>query len=121
MKRVLALLSLVCALALASACHSDVNLSVDASADLMIIGADILHIPTTNYTGFHRISLSDEDLEWIFTDLIKQTDNHNFQTAKLYLSIFDEISNKHLRDEVYSVVYNSLNGHYDFADMDIVY
>lgn len=116
MKRVLALLSLVCALSVVSACHSDVNLSVDASADLFI-GLDIRrHIPTSTYTGFHRNSLSDEDLEWIFTDLINKTDNHNFQTAMLFLSIYDEISNKHLRDETYAVVYNSVTGHYDFAE-----
>ena len=35
MKRLLALLSLVCALFVASACHFDVDLSVDADATLI--------------------------------------------------------------------------------------
>ena len=45
----------------------------------------------------------------------------DFTTAVLHLEVYDEISGKRLRDENYGVVYNSISGHYDFADMDIIY
>ena len=119
MKRVLALLSLVCALFVVSACHYDVNLSVQASADLFYPGRDNpYHISASEpYGGFHRNSLSDNDLERIFTELINPVRDKDFQTAMLYLSIYDEIGSKYLRDEVYGVVYNSGTGRYDFAEM----
>lgn len=120
MKRVLALLSLVCALLLASACHYDVNLSVEASTELTYYQGAPVRIGPQTYSGFHRKSLSNDDLEWVFTELTKHADRE-FQTAMLYLSVFDEISGKHLREETYGVVYNTHTGHYDFADMDIVY
>ena len=119
MKRVLALLSLVCALALASACHYDTNLSVEATADLVIDSAPI-RIGPVLYEGFHSKYLSDNDLEEIFIDLTKDVKS-TFTTAVLHLDIYDEIGGKHLREENYGVVYNSHTGHYDFADMDVVY
>ena len=121
MKRVLAILSLVCALFVAAACHYDISLSVDASADLSYFGKSVpTHIAPSTYTGFHRNSLSDDDLEWIFTNLIKEADP-DFQTAIMHLDIYDEIGGGFLRSENYGVVFNSHTGHYDFADMDIVY
>jgi hypothetical protein len=120
MKRVLALLSLVCALALASACHSDVNLSVDASAELTYANGDVIRIDPVLYEGFHHSRLTDNDLEDIFIDLTKHA-SLDFMTAVLHLEIYDVFSGKHLRDETYGVVYNAHTGHYDFADMDIIY
>ena len=119
MKRVLALLSLVCALVLAGACHSDVNISVKATAELNDAGTPI-RIGPVLYEGFHHNHLTDNDLEDIFVDLTRSVSVH-FQTAVLYLEIYDEISGKPLRDETYGVVYNSVTGHYDFADMNVIY
>jgi hypothetical protein len=120
MKRILALLSLVCALFLASACHYDVNLSVRADAELTYANGDILRIDPVLYEGFHHKHLTDNDLEEIFIDLTRHA-SPDFTTAVLHLEIYDEISGKPLRDETYGVVYNSRTGNYDFADMDIIY
>jgi hypothetical protein len=120
MKRVLVLLSLVCALALASACHYDVNLSVKAKAELTYANGDVIRIDPVLFEGFHHNRLTDNDLEDIFIDLTQHV-SPDFTTAVLQLEIFDEIGGKPLRDETYGVVYNSRTGHYDFADMSVNY
>ena len=120
MKRVLALLSVVCALLLAGACHYDVNISVQADADLTYANGDVLRIDPVLYEGFHHKRLTDNDLEDIFIDLTQHA-SPDFTAAILHLELYDEISGKPLRDETYGVVYNTRTGHYDFADMDIVY
>ena len=115
MKRVLALLSLVCALFVTSACHFDVNLSVDADATLFY--PDAVTVGPAHYEGFHH--LTDYDLEDIFIDLTKHVQD-NFTSAVLHLAIYDEISGKYLRDEDYAVVYDSRTGHYAFTDYGIL-
>ena len=117
MKRVLALLSLVCALFVTSACHFDVNLSVDADATLFY--PDAVTVGPNHYEGFHQKNLTDYDLEDIFIDLTKHVKD-NFNAAVLHLAIFDEISGKYLRDENYAVVYDSRTGHYAFTDYGIL-
>ena len=119
MKRVLALLSLVCALFVASACHFDVNLSVRADATLTYANGDLIRIDPVLYEGFHHKSLTDNDLEDIFIDLTKHVQD-NFTSAVLHLAIYDEISGKYLRDEDYAVVYDSRTGHYAFTDYGIL-
>ena len=116
MKRVLALLSVVCALCLVSACHYDVNLSVQADAELLYDGKPSVRVGPTLYEGFHHKSLTENDLEEIFIDLTRGIDDE-FKTAFLHLEIYDEISGKPLRDETYGVVYDNRNGHYDFAEI----
>ena len=116
MKRVFALLSLVCALFVASACHFDVNLSVRADATLTYANGDLIRIDPVLYEGFHHKSLTDNDLEDIFIDLTRNVSD-SFTTAVLHLAVYDEISGKHLRDETYGVVYNTHSGHYDFAEL----
>ena len=120
MKRVLALLSVVCALFLLSACHYDVNLSVEASAELTYDNGDLIRIDPVLFEGFHQKHLTDYDLEDIFLGLTRNV-NPDFRTAILHLALYDEIGNKFLREEHYGVVYNSRTGHYDFADMDTYY
>jgi hypothetical protein len=120
MKRVLALLSLVCALAFASACHYDVNVSVQADAELTYANGDVIRISPVLFEGFHRNRLTDNDLEDIFIDLTQHV-SPDFIVAVLHLELFDEIGGKPLRDETYGVVYDSRTGHYDFADMTIKY
>ena len=93
MKRVLALLSLVCALFAVSACHFDVNLSVDADATLYYPDSDVVSVGPAHYEGFHHKHLSDYDLEDIFIDLTKHVSD-NFTTAVMHLAIYDEISGK---------------------------
>ena len=120
MKRVLALLSVVCALFVASACHYDVNLSVQADAELTYANGDVLRIDPVLYEGFHHKHLTDNDLEEIFIDLTQHA-KLDFTTAVLHLELYDEIGGKYLHDENYGVVYNAHTGHYDFADLDITY
>ncbi|MBQ9192848.1 MAG: hypothetical protein IJ156_03920 [Bacteroidales bacterium] len=120
MKRVLAFLTLLAALFLASACHYNVNLSVDAWTEIAYENGDVIHTEPVTYEGFHRDVLTDSDLERIFIDLTQHV-NPDFKTAVLHLSVFDEITDSHLRDEDYGVVYNSRSGHYDFADLNVRY
>ena len=119
MKRVLALLSLVCALFVASACHYDVNLSVEADATLTYANGDLIRIDPVLYEGFHHKHLTDYDLEDIFIDLTKHVDD-TFTSAVMHLAIYDEIGGKYLRDENYAVVYDTHTGHYEFTDYDIL-
>ena len=116
MKRFLALLSLVCALFVTSACHFDVNLTVEADATLTYANGDLIRIDPVLYEGFHHKYLSDYDLEDIFIDLTRNVSD-SFTTAVLHLAVYDEINGKHLRDETYGVVYNAHTGHYDFAEL----
>ena len=116
MKRVLALLTLVCALFVVSACHFDVNLSVEADAALTYANGDVIRIDPVLYEGFHHKHLTDYDLEDIFIDLTKNVSG-SFIAAELHLAVYDEISGKYLRDEDYGVVYNAHTGHYDFAEL----
>ena len=118
MKRVLALLSLVCALFAVSACHFDVNLSVDADGTLFYPDSNVLNVGPSHYEGFHHKHLTDYDLEDIFIDLTRNVSD-SFTTAVLHLAVYDEISGKHLRDETYGVIYNAHSGHYDFAELDV--
>ena len=120
MKRLLALLSLVCVLAFASACHYETNISADASAELSYANGDLIRIDPVTYGGFHHSRFTDNDLENIFVDLTRHV-SPDFTTAVLHLEVYDEVSGKRLRDENYGVVFNSISGHYDFADMDIIY
>lgn len=120
MKRLLFLLSLACTLLLAGSCHYDVNLSVQADAELSYANGDVIRIAPVLYEGFHHKYLSDNDLEDIFIDLTKHASD-DFLTAVMHLYLYDEIGGKFLREETYGVVYNSHTGHYDFADLDIIY
>ena len=115
MKRALALLSLVAAFFLATACNYEVNLSVTASAELYYDNLDVVRVGPVTYGSFHRKYLSDTDLENILVDLTQHV-VRDFRTAVMDLEIYDEISGKYLRDETYSVVYNSRTGHFDFAE-----
>ena len=117
MNRVLALLSLVCALFVTSACHFDVNLSVDADATLFYPDASVIPVGPAHFENFHRKSLSDYDLEDIFINLTKHVDD-TFTSAVMHLAIYDEISGKQLRDEDYSVVYDTRTGHYAFTEYE---
>ena len=119
MKRVLALLSLVCALFVTSACHFDVNLSVDADATLFYPDASVISVGPAHFENFHHKSLTEYDLEDIFISLTKNV-NDTFTSAVLHLAIYDEISGKHLRDENYSVVFDTRTGHYAFTDYGII-
>ena len=126
MKRILVLLSLVCALFLASACHSEVNISVEATANMQYYGGGTLKVGPYSIGGFHHLTLSDADIERIIYELFQGV-KRDFPQAELPqigvldLRVFDEISGAHLRDEQYGLVYNSSTGYYDFADMNVTY
>ena len=114
MKRALALLSLVCALCFASACHYDVNLSVEADAELYYFD-DVVRVGPTLFEGFHKKYLSDDDLEDIFLDLTQNVKD-TFTGAFLHLRLYDEIGGKYMGDDTYSVVFDDRIGHYVFTD-----
>ena len=116
MKRVLALLALACALLAASACHYDVNLSVEADAELTYANGSVVRIDPFHWGSIHHKYLTDNDLEDIFLDLTREV-KPEFSSAFLHLEIYDEISGKPLRDETYGVVYDNRTGHYDFAEI----
>lgn len=115
MKRVRTLLAFVAALLLGAACNYDVDISVTATAELIYDSGDVVSVGPVGYGDFHRKNLSDTDLENIFLDLTQHV-IRDFRTAVLRLEVYDEIGGKHLRDEVYYVVYNSRTEHFDFAD-----
>ena len=121
MKRILVLLSLVAALFALDACHYDINLSVEAWAELTYDNGKPVNIDPVFYEGFHRRTLSDSDLERIFIDMTQHVDDPNFRTAALHLNVYDEINGEYLRTEDYGVVYNNQSGHYDFADLNYDY
>lgn len=116
MKRLFTLLILACDLFAVTACHYDIALSVDASAELYYDNGDVVRVDPVTYGGLHDRILSDSDLEWMFIDLTQHV-NSSFKTAILNLAIYDEISGNFLRNESYGVVYNNVTGHYDFAEL----
>ena len=120
MKRALALLSLVCALCFASACHYDVNLSVEADAKVYYANGDLIPIDPVLYEGYHHKHLTDSDLEDIFIDLTKHV-NPDFMNGVLHLRLYDEIGGKYVGEETYGVHPNSRTGHYEFDDMSVSY
>ncbi len=120
MKRVLTLLALGLGLLLVTACHFDINLTVEATAELTNSNGIPVRLGPATYEGFHHNILSDSELEHIFTDLTRGMDM-NFQTAVLNLSVYDSFSREYLRDESYGVVYNSFTRHFDFADLNVIY
>jgi len=114
MKRVLVILSLIAALFIAGSCTYETNLSVTASAELFYENGDVIHIDPVTYGGYHVNYLSETDLQDIFLDLTQHV-IRDFRTAYMYLEIYDEISGKHLRDETYTVIYNSA-GYFDIYE-----
>ena len=115
MKRVLALLSLVCALFATSACHYSIELSVNASAELLYDGKSP-EIWGPNQYSVHHTTLTESDLESFFLDLTKKADI-DFKAAFLYLDIYDEIGQKPLPNKTYGVVFDSRSGRYSFAEI----
>ncbi|MBR1705386.1 MAG: hypothetical protein IJ721_01200 [Bacteroidales bacterium] len=103
----------------ASSCDVDTDLSVDARADLLYANGDVIHIDPVRYEGFHHNTFSDNDLEYIFTDLTRHV-SPDFQTAQLTLDVYDAISGEFLRTEAYGVVYDT-RGHLNFADLSRPY
>lgn len=126
MKRVLVLLALIAAALLANSCSSETNLSVIAFAELDDFGPSYELKPGPVRIGpvkigkvFHNDPLSDSDLRYIFTELMKGVST-NYTTAILCLEVHDAVSDRKLRDETYGVIINSSGG-FDFANMDVVY
>ena len=117
MKRVLAFLALVAVLFLAGSCNYEVNLSVEASAELYY---DIEPLPvsipwTLVDRTFHSEHFSDSDLEYIFASVTKGAIG-DYRTAVLNLKVSDKVSGKFLRNESYGVIINGSGG-FDFADL----
>ncbi len=115
MKRILALLSLVCALFVVSACHYHIELSVNASAELLYDGKSP-EIWGPNQFPVHHTTITESDLESLFLDLTKKADT-DFKAAFLYLEIYDEIGQKPLPNKTYGVVFDSRTGRYSFAEI----
>ncbi len=114
MKKLLLFLALAAALLTVSSCKKTSIVSVDASAVLIYPDLTQVTIPAQRFDGFSSSYLSDDDLEYIFTRLIRNA-SPNFSTAALSLDIYDAVTDVFIRKESYGVVYNSYTGHYDFA------
>ena len=95
---------------------NDICIFIKASAELFYTNGDIVRIDPIKYEGLRHEKLLDNDLEYVFLDLTKHISS-DFSSATLSVSIYDDGSGKHLRDEKYGVVYNSRTGHYDFTMM----
>jgi hypothetical protein len=125
MKRVLTLLTVVCALFAVSACHYSTNVSVEATANMLYDNGGQLDIGPMTLDGFHRRSLSDSDVQRVINELIINVlDSYGAnipRTGVLYLRLFDSVSGKHLGDEEYGLVYNSGSRTYDFANLAVEY
>ena len=114
MKKLLLFLTLAAALLALSSCEKTSVVSVDASAVLIYPDLSQIAIPAQRFDGFSSRYLSDDDLEYIFTRLIRNA-NPNFSSAAMTLDIYDAVTDAFIRNETYGVVYNSYSGHYDFA------
>ena len=76
---------------------------------------DVVRVGPTLYEGFHKKSLSTNDLEDIFLDLTQNVKD-TFTGAYLHLRLYDEIGGKYIGDDTYSVVFDTRDGHYVFTD-----
>ena len=117
MKRLLVLLAFAAGILSVSACHYNVSLTVNASADLTFQNGTLLRTEQATYTGFHDRNLPDSDLEWVFTELTQGLPMDGFASGILYLQIFDEGDGSFLREESYGVLYDNRTGRYAFADL----
>lgn len=105
MKKLLLAFSLSAALLFSTtSCDIDINVTVNAYAELNIIGQDEpVNTPTLGFGPFSHVYLSESEIQSIFATLIKNS-NKNFQTAFLYLQYVDNITQTELKLEEYGVV-----------------
>lgn len=118
MKRLLLAISAgIVALLCATSCDIDINVTVNAYAELMDLGSDVpVPTETLSFGPFTHYSLSEGEVDSIFRTLIKNS-SKNFTAADLFLQYVDNIAGRELKTEHYGVVVQG-NGQFDILLMD---
>lgn len=105
MKKLILALSLAAAMLFSTtSCDIDINVTVNAYAELMDLGSDVV-VPTEtlSFGPFSHTYLSEGEVETIFRTLIKNS-TKNFTTADLFLQYVDNIVGTELKVEHYGVI-----------------
>ena len=121
MKRFLLLFALLGAFFAAASCSPKADTVVEARADLYFADGTLQSAGPVSYDGFRSRYFSDSDLESIFKRLTGRMDLSGFTSGLLHLTVRDAVTGAPLREESYGVVYGSHTGHFDFADIDLLY
>ena len=117
MKKLLLAISVAVLALFATSCDIDINVTVNAYAELNIIGEEtFVNTETLSFGPFSHYYLSDSEIESIFRTLIKNS-NKNFTTAILYLQYVDNITRSVHKLEEYSVVVQA-DGRFDIMLLD---
>lgn len=118
MKKLILALSLAAAMLFSTtSCDIDINVTVNAYAELMDLGSDVV-VPTEtlSFGPFSHTYLSEGEVETIFRTLIKNS-TKNFTTADLFLQYVDNIVQTELKMEHYGVVVQG-DGRFEYILMD---
>jgi hypothetical protein len=118
MKKLILAISLVAAVLFSTtSCDIDVNVTVNAYAELMDLGSDVpVPTQTLSFGPFTHTYLSEPEVESIFLTLIKNS-SKNFTAADLFLQYVDNIVGTELKMEHYGVVVQG-DGRFEFILMD---
>lgn len=104
MKKLLLALSIAAAALFTSSCDIDINVTVNAYAELMDLGSDVpIPTETLSFGPFTHTYLSIGEVETIFRTLIKNS-SKNFTTADLFLQYVDNIVGSELKTEHYVII-----------------
>lgn len=114
MKKILIALSLIAAFLFTSGC-GEANVVVFAHADLITPGMEIVTTETLNFGPYSHVTLSDYEINDVFTTLIKGNPTQ-FTSASLFLEYHDVITGQALRSEEYGVMPEG-NGRYSYVLM----
>lgn len=117
MKKLLLALSILAVAAFTTSCDIDVNVTVNAYAELMDLGSDVpVPTETLSFGPFTHVYLSDSEVETIFRTLIKNS-TKNFTTADLFLQYVDNVLGTELKVEHYGVIVQG-DGRFDIMLLD---
>ena len=114
MKKLIATALIAVAALFSNSCDFDINVSVEANAELIDAGFNVIYSsPAARFGPYSHYYLTDLELEDIFLHLIKGIDA-NFTSAVLYLNYYDNVTGQSVRSEEYGVLYSSKTGRYEF-------
>ena len=118
MKKLILALSLAAALLFSTtSCDIDINITVNAHADLYDLGSEVpIRTETIGFGPFSHTYLSEAEVDVIFRNLI-QNSTKNFTTADLFLLYVDNIMGAELKMEHYGVVVQG-DGRFEYMLMD---
>lgn len=117
MKKLLLALSIALVALFTTSCDIDINVTVNAYAELMDLGSEVpVPTETLSFGPFTHTYLSQGEVETIFRTLIKNS-SKNFTAADLFLQYVDNIVGKELKTEHYGVVVQG-DGSFDIMLME---